>query len=96
MNRFKVPLNKINISIKMINFVKITPYDLIETIVIIDRDRKRFLNLTWFDKYQYHYETVNVRKYIVHKRAKDRNRVESNRIPMDFHRQICEGIRLTS
>lgn len=34
----------------MINFVKITPYDLIETIVIIDRDRKRFLNLTWFDK----------------------------------------------
>lgn len=41
MNRFKIPLNKINISIK-INFVKITPYDLIETIVIIDRDKKDF------------------------------------------------------
>lgn len=40
MNRFKVPLNKINIS--MVNFVKITPYNLIETIVIIDRDKKDF------------------------------------------------------
>lgn len=42
MNRFKVPLNKINISIKMVNFVKITPYNLIKTIVIIDRDKKDF------------------------------------------------------